>query len=959
MVCPFGKAVFLSMSDDLIRIYGAREHNLRDLSLELPRNKLVVFCGVSGSGKSSLAFDTIYAEGQRRYVESLSAYARQFLGTMLRPAVDHIEGLSPAIAIDQKSASGNPRSTVATITEIYDYLRVLFARAGEPHCYKCGVPVTASTPQMIVDRILALEDETRVLIMSPARRQPDETWQQVVRDTRRAGFARIRLDGEIIPLDQPMDLGEEDHTLEVVVDRLTIHERTRARLADSVETALAFSTGTVIAAVVDGEELRFSTAYACHQCGTPVGELTPQLFSFNSPQGMCPGCGGLGFIRDIDPNLFVSDPTKSILGGALQPFGDVRSGHLRQTLTDLARHYEFDLDTAWQDLTRQVREVVLYGSGGEEISFTYETVKGRKITYKKPFNGLVTSSKKRYESSESRGEKQYLERYVGELPCPDCQGARLRPEALAVSFAGRNIAELTKLDVASALQFLNEITLSARQGVIAAEVLKEVTARLQFMLDVGVGYLGLDRAAPTLSGGEAQRIRLATQIGSGLAGVMYILDEPSIGLHQRDQEKLLETLFRLRDLGNTLIVVEHDEATMRRADYVVEFGPGAGVRGGEITYAGDIAGMLAAPESLTGRYLSGAREIPVPAYRRKPGDPAAGRVGNYLRLKNAHAHNLQHLDVIIPLGLLVCVTGVSGSGKSTLVHDVIYRALRRRLHRSQEPPGKYEAISGLEFLDKVINIDQSPIGRTPRSNPATYAHVFGPLRDLFAATPEAQVRGYKSGRFSFNVRGGRCELCQGDGTMRVEMHFLPPVFVACEQCGGSRYNRETLQVRYKGKNIAEVLDMTVAEALVHFENVPQIARVLRMLNDVGLEYVRLGQPGTTLSGGEAQRLKLARELAKIGTGNTLYVLDEPTTGLHFADVEKLLQVLERLVDAGNTVLVIEHHLDVIKTADHVIDLGPEGGAAGGRIVAQGSPEQVAQNPASHTGRYLRRVLPES
>jgi excinuclease ABC subunit A len=937
------------MSDDRIHIYGAREHNLRDLSLELPRNKLVVFCGVSGSGKSSLAFDTIYAEGQRRYVESLSAYARQFLGAMTRPAVDHIDGLSPAIAIDQKSASSNPRSTVATITEIYDYLRVLFARAGEPHCYKCGVPVSASTPQMIVDQIAALGEDTKVLIMAPVSRQPGETWVQVLREIRRAGFARIRLDGEVTALDQPLDLGDAEHTLEVVVDRVTIHERTQARLADSVETALAFSNGTVIAGIVDGEALRFSTDYSCHQCGTPVGELTPQLFSFNSPHGMCPTCGGLGFIRDIDPNRFVADQSKSVLQGALAPFGDVKSGHLLQTLTDLSRHYDFDLDTPWRDLPRQVREVILYGSEGEDISFTYETVKGRKITYKKPFHGLVTASKKRYQTSESANEKQYLERYVAELPCPECQGARLRPEALAVSFARKNIAELTKLDVAAALQFFREITLSPRQGVIAAEVLKEITARLQFMQDVGVSYLGLDRAAPTLSGGEAQRIRLATQIGSGLAGVMYILDEPSIGLHQRDQEKLLETLFRLRDLGNTLIVVEHDEATIRRADHVVEFGPGAGVQGGEITYAGDVAGMLKAPTSLTGKYLSGTKQIPVPRYRRKPS-------GKALRVKNAHEHNLQGLEVEIPLGLLVCVTGVSGSGKSTLVHDVIYKALRRHLHRSQEPPGRYESLTGLEHLDKVIDIDQGPIGRTPRSNPATYAHVFGPLRDLFAATPEAQMRGYKSGRFSFNVRGGRCELCQGDGTTRVEMHFLPPVFVPCEQCGGSRYNRETLQVRYKGKHIAEVLDMTVAEAHVHFENVPQIARILRMLNDVGLDYIRLGQSGTTLSGGEAQRLKLARELAKIGTGNTLYVLDEPTTGLHFADVERLLQVLERLVDAGNTVLIIEHNLDVIKTADHVIDLGPEGGAEGGRIIAQGAPEQVAKVEASHTGRYLRGVL---
>ncbi|MEN6641859.1 MAG: excinuclease ABC subunit UvrA [Armatimonadia bacterium] len=939
------------MSDELIHIYGAREHNLRDLTLTIPRNKLVVFCGVSGSGKSSLAFDTIYAEGQRRYVESLSPYARQFLGTMMRPAVDHIDGLSPAIAIDQKTASSNPRSTVATITEIYDYLRVLFARAGEPHCYLCGVPVKASTPQMIVDQILALGEETRVLILSPVSRQPGETWVQVIREARRAGFARVRIDGEVTPLDTPIDLGDEEHTLEVVVDRLVLHERTQARLADSVETALAYSSGTIIAGIVDGEEIRFSTHYACHQCGTPVGELTPQLFSFNNPHGMCPGCGGLGFIRDMDPNLFVADAGRSILQGALQPFGDVKSGHLLQTLTDLSKHFTFDLDAPWRDLPRQVREVILYGSDGEEIEFTYETVKGRKISYKKPFNGLVTASRKRYQASESN-EKQFLERYVAELPCPDCKGMRLRPEALAVGFANHNIGEIARMDVMSGLKFFNEVSLSPRQGIIAAEVLKEITSRLQFMADVGVGYLTLDRAAPTLSGGEAQRIRLATQIGSGLAGVMYILDEPSIGLHQRDQERLLQTVFRLRDLGNTLIVVEHDEMTIKAADHVVEFGPGAGIRGGEVTFSGKVEEMLKSPTCLTGKYLSGAKEIPVPRYRRKATD-------KYLTVRGAHEHNLKHVDVSIPLGTFTCVTGLSGTGKSTLVHDVIYKALRRRLHKSLEPPGKYGSIEGMEHLDKVINIDQSPIGRTPRSNPATYAHVFGPLRDLFAATPEAQVRGYKPGRFSFNVRGGRCELCQGDGTIRVEMHFLPPVYVACEQCGGSRYNRETLQVRYKGKNIAEVLDMTVAEALEHFENVPQIARVLRMLNDVGLDYVRLGQSGTTLSGGEAQRMKLARELAKIGTGNTMYVLDEPTTGLHFADIERLLQVLERLADAGNTVLVIEHNLDVIKTADYVIDMGPEGGAAGGKIIAQGTPEQVAKIAGSHTGKYLRDVLPGS
>lgn len=937
------------MSEDWIRIYGAREHNLRDLTLELPRHKLIVFCGVSGSGKSSLAFDTIYAEGQRRYVESLSAHARQLLGMMQRPAVDHIEGLSPAIAIDQRSASANPRSTVATLSEIYDYLRVLFARAGEPHCYKCGLPVFAYTPQMIVDKIMAFGENTLVLILAPVKRAPGESWTQILKEIRRAGFARIRLDGEIVSLDQPLDLGDEEHALEVVVDRITLRAGTRARLADSVETALAFSRGYVIVAAEGGEEQRFSTHYACPQCGTPIGELTPQLFSFNNPQGMCSTCSGLGYIRDMDPHRFIADPTKSILQGALEPYGDVKSGRLRQILTDLARHYQFDLDTPWQELPRHIQEVILFGSDDEKITFTYETVQGRTITYKKPFAGLVSASRRRYHTSESENERQYLERYVAELPCPDCGGTRLRPEALAVTFAEKNIAEVTRMDVSSALRFFQQIELSARQSIIAEAALKEIIARLRFMQDVGLGYISLDRAAATLSGGEAQRIRLATQIGSGLAGVIYILDEPSIGLHPRDQEKLLETLFRLRDLGNTLIVVEHDEMTIRRADYVVEFGPGAGIQGGQIVYAGDVQGMLQAPASLTGQYLNGTRAIAVPPYRRQPKGP-------YLEIKGACEHNLQHIDVKIPLGLFVCITGVSGSGKSTLVHDVLYKALRRRLHRSQERPGKHEAIKGVEYLDKIINIDQSPIGRTPRSNPATYVQVFGPIRELFAATPEAQIRGYKASRFSFNVRGGRCELCQGEGTVRVEMHFLPPVYIPCEQCGGTRYNRETLQIRYKGKNIAEVLEMTVAEALEHFENVPSIARILRMLRDVGLDYIKLGQSAPTLSGGEAQRLKLARELARVGTGRTLYVLDEPTTGLHFADVEKLLGVLERLVEAGNTVIVIEHNLDVIKTADWIIDLGPEGGEGGGRIVAEGPPEQIAQTKASYTGRYLQRLL---
>jgi excinuclease ABC subunit A len=937
------------MSDDLIHIYGAREHNLQDLTLTLPRQRLIVFCGVSGSGKSSLAFDTIYAEGQRRYVESLSTYARQFLGTMSRPAVDHIDGLSPAIAIDQKSASSNPRSTVATITEIYDYLRVLYARAGQPYCPQCAVPIAAATPQGIVDQVLALGEGVRVMLLAPVTPEPGETLRQAIKDARRGGFARVRLDGEIIPLDQPIDLDDENHTLEVVIDRLVVQERGRARLADSVEAALAYSGGTLVVTELEGPEHRYSTSYACPQCAFGLTELTPQLFSFNSPHGMCPTCDGLGTVRDMDPDRFVAEPGASILEGALAPFGDVRGEHLLQTLSALARHYDFDLATPWRELPRRVREALLYGSEGEEIAFTYETSKGRQVQYRKAYSGLINASRQRYQDTHSNNERELLERYVAEMPCPDCHGARLRPEALAVRFAGFRISEIIALDVRGALDLFTGLNLPSPQSVIAAELVKEITARLRFMAEVGVGYLGLDRPAPTLSGGEAQRIRLATQIGSGLAGILYILDEPSIGLHPRDQEKLLATLFALRELGNTLVVVEHDPATIRQADYVVEFGPGAGVRGGQITYAGDVAGLLACPTSPTGNYLSGRLRLGTPTYRRRRSD-------RVLKVRGATANNLQSLDVDIPLGTLTCVTGVSGSGKSTLVHDVIYAALRRKLHRSRGPVGAHQSLQGLEHLDKVIDIDQGPIGRTPRSNPATYTQVFGPIRDLFAATPEAQVRGYKPGRFSFNVRGGRCELCQGDGLTRVEMHFLPPVFVPCEQCGGARYNRETLQVRYKGKNIAEVLDLTVAEALDLFENVPPISRTLRTLYEVGLDYLRLGQPATTLSGGEAQRVKLARELARIGTGNTLYVLDEPTTGLHFVDIEKLLQVLERLVDAGNTVLVIEHHLDVIRMADYVLDLGPEGGAQGGAMVAAGTPEEVAAHPRSYTGAFLREVL---
>ena len=883
-------------------------------------------------------------------MESLSTYARQFLGTMNRPAVDHIDGLSPAIAIDQKSASGNPRSTVATVTEIHDFLRVLYARTGQPYCPRCNIPVNAATPQQIVDNITALGEAKRVILMAPRIRELGEKWVQVLREARRGGFARIRLDSEIVRLDQPIDLDESaEYTIDIVVDRVQTGAGSLSRLADSVETALALGKGVVIVQEVDGEEHRFSTRYACPECELAIPELTPQLFSFNSPHGMCERCDGLGYVRDINPELFVADGTRSILDGALQPYGDVTNPHLRHILDGLAAGYGFDLSTPWNDLPEEVRTVILHGSGGDKISFSYETSRGRHVEYAKEFEGLANAGKRRYKDSRSNGEKHYLERYVADLPCPACGGRRLRPEALAVRFEGKTIADIAAMDVTAALSFFAAVKLDKTRSVIARELLKEISSRLRFMTDVGVGYLSLDRPAPSLSGGEAQRIRLATQMGSGLAGILYILDEPSIGLHPRDQEKLLAALFNLRDLGNTVIVVEHDSATIEAADHVVEFGPGAGIRGGELIFSGTVADMKASDVSLTGRYLAGKLAIPTPGYRRTCKDAV-------LDVRRAAAHNLKSVDVQIPLGCFVCVTGVSGSGKSTLVHDVIYRSLKRHLHNSTEPPGAHESIIGLEHVDKIINIDQNPIGRTPRSNPATYVQIFGPIRDLFAATPEAQVRGYKPGRFSFNVRGGRCEACQGDGTVRVEMHFLPPVYVPCEQCGGSRYNRETLQVRYKGKSIAQVLDLTVAEALELFENVPHIERVLRTLYEVGLDYIKLGQPAPTLSGGEAQRLKLARELAKIGTGRTLYVLDEPTTGLHFADIEKLLAVLERLVDAGNTVLVIEHNLDVVKCADYVIDLGPEGGSGGGMVVAAGTPEEVAKKQQSYTGRYLKTVL---
>jgi excinuclease ABC subunit A len=935
------------MAHESIRVYGAREHNLKDVTLEIPRDALVVFCGVSGSGKSSMAFDTIYAEGQRRYVESLSTHARQVLGVMARPQVDHIDGLSPAIAIDQKSASSNPRSTVATITEIHRYLRVLYARLGRPHCYQCGQEIAAYTVQQIVDRVLTLPERTRLLVLAPLSAETKQ--RDALRAARRAGYIRARVDGEVVDLSEGVDLKGDGHKLEIVIDRLVVDANLRSRLADSVELALSEGDDTTIISVLGGEDMIFSTRFACPTCGITFPPMTPAMFSFNSPMGMCPACGGLGTREDIDPDLFVADPNQSLLNGALEILGHARTPHVEHLLRGLAKHYGFDLKTPWRELSEQARRVVLYGSGEDKIDFSYVTRGGHEYSYTKPFEGLIPASERRRKETRSKAGRDFYSRFYAQVTCPDCQGTRLRREALSVLIGGRNLAEVTALDVESALDFFEQLDLGNTGGVIAAELLREVRARLSFMKQVGVGYLTLDRAAPSLSGGEAQRIRLATQMGSGLAGVLYILDEPSIGLHLRDHDRLLQTVIDLRDLGNTVLVVEHDPMTIEAADYVVEFGPGAGVRGGEVIYSGDVAGMKASPKSITGRYLTGELEMPLPEFRRRGN-------GRHLEIRGASEHNLRNVNVDIPLGSLVCVTGVSGSGKSTLVHDVLYAALRKRLYDSTERVGAHKSILGVEHIDKIINIDQSPIGRTPRSNPATYSGVFAHLRTLFASTPEAKVRGYKPGRFSFNVRGGRCEACEGDGVVKIEMDFLPDVYVPCDQCGGTRYDRETLQVRYKGKNIADVLGLTISEALDLMQNLPQIERILRTLKEVGLDYLTLGQSATTLSGGEAQRVKLARELSKIGTGQTLYLLDEPTTGLHFADIEKLMEVLNRLVDAGNTVLVIEHNLDVIRRADWVIDLGPEGGKGGGQVVATGTPEEVAKSKASHTGHFLREVL---
>ncbi len=933
-------------------VHGAREHNLKDVTVSLPRNSLICVTGLSGSGKSSLAFDTIYAEGQRRYVESLSAYARQFLQMMEKPDVDSIDGLSPAISIDQKTTSRNPRSTVGTVTEIYDYLRLLFARVGRPHCPICGRPIAGQSIESIVDQVLRLPEGTKFTINAPVVRDRKGEYKDLLEQLRGEGFTRVKVDGQERLLEEEIELDKKfKHTIEVVVDRLSMKSDLRHRLTDSVETALALAEGLVTVAVVDGEELTFSERFACPEHGVGLPELQPRIFSFNSPHGACPRCTGLGAQQEIDPDLLVPDPELSIAEGALVPWSVGNSTYYESVIQAIADRYEIDIDKPWRELTEEQQNLFLYGTSGDKVYVTYRNRMGRRRAYMLAFEGIVPSLERRYKETDSAGQRERIEEYMSFRPCPVCKGARLKPEVLAVTVGGRNIHEFTQMSVTRAIEFLDGLELSETEQLIGNRIIKEIRERLTFLSDVGVGYLQLDRAAATLSGGEAQRLRLATQIGSQLVGVLYILDEPSIGLHQRDNAKLIGTLERLQSLGNTVLVVEHDEQMMRSADWLVDMGPGAGEHGGHVVAEGPADEVEKVKGSVTGQFLSGKRAIAVPDRRTED-------LGSFW-VRGASQHNLKSIDVEFPVGKFVCVTGVSGSGKSTLVNEIVYKALANRLHRMRVKPGEHLGCEGIECYDKVIDIDQSPIGRTPRSNPATYTDLFTPIRELYAQTPDAKVRGYKQGRFSFNVRGGRCETCKGDGTIKIEMHFLPDVYVPCETCGGKRYNRETLEVRFKGKSIAEVLEMSVEDALKFFSKIPKIRRRLQTLHDVGLDYIKLGQPATTLSGGEAQRVKLAKELSKIATGKTLYILDEPTTGLHFADIEKLLEVLQRLVDAGNTVLVIEHNLDVIKQADWVVDLGPEGGEAGGEVIATGTPEQVADVEESYTGRFLRELLPSA
>ena len=939
--------------NDKIIIKGARENNLKNVNLTIPRDKLVVFTGLSGSGKSSLAFDTIYAEGQRRYVESLSAYARQFLGQMDKPDVDSIDGLSPAISIDQKTTSKNPRSTVGTVTEIYDYLRLLWARVGVPHCPKCGKEIVRQTIDQIVDRVEALGEGTRFVVLSPIVRDKKGEHVKVFEDARKQGFVRVRIDGILYDLSEQIALEKnKKHTIELVVDRLVIREGQRRRITDSIETACAHSGGLVIIHLPDsGEELNFSQNYACEDCGISLSELEPRMFSFNNPAGACPDCTGLGFQLIADEDLVIPDKTKSIFDGAIQASGwsSARTDSIfRMYFEALAQKYHFSLTVPVQELPREAMDVILYGTKGEKLKMTYNRGNGMGIL-EQPFEGILNNISRRFRETQSDAARKELEECMATAPCPRCHGNRLSEIASAVTVGGIGIMDFCRMSIGQELEFMNNLRLEGNMAIVASQIVREIQVRLRFLKDVGLQYLTLSRAASTLSGGESQRIRLATQIGSSLMGVLYILDEPSIGLHQRDNDKLLGTLQHLRDLGNTLIVVEHDEDTMRVADYIVDVGPGAGSHGGEIVAAGTLEEICKEPRSVTGQYLTGVKKIPVPAVRRKGN-------GNHLRVEGASENNLKDVDVSVPLGTLTCVTGVSGSGKSSLVNEVLNKTLLGKLNHARVRPGTCKCVCGMEHLDKVIDIDQSPIGRTPRSNPATYTGLFNDIRDLFASTNDAKIRGYGPGRFSFNVKGGRCEACGGDGLVKIEMHFLADVYVPCEVCQGQRYNRETLEVRYKGKNIAQVLDMTAEEAAEFFENLPKIHRKAQTLVEVGLGYIKLGQSSTTLSGGEAQRVKLATELARVSTGRTIYILDEPTTGLHAADVHKLIEVLQQLVDAGNTVLVIEHNLDVIKTADYIIDLGPEGGDEGGYVVATGTPEDVAKINGSYTGEYLKKYL---
>ena len=935
-----------------IKIRGARAHNLKNINVDIPRDKLVVITGLSGSGKSSLAFDTIYAEGQRRYVESLSSYARQFLGQMDKPDVDQIDGLSPAISIDQKTTSHNPRSTVGTVTEIYDYLRLLFARAGHPHCPKCGRPITQQTVDQMMDQIKELPERTKLLIMAQVVRGKKGEHKKILAHIRHEGYVRVRVDGEVMDVSEDIQLEKnKKHTIEVVIDRLVVREGMETRLADSLETALKLGDGVAYVQIVGGKLLMFSENFACVECGISLPEITPRMFSFNNPYGACPVCTGLGSHMEFDEELVLPDPSLSVGGGVFAPLSKNLHSYAMCVMKAILENRGYTLETPWQDIDKKTQQVLLHGSGEEKFKFRYTNMFGEDKEYFVPFEGVMPLLSRRYHETDSDEMRESYENYMTEIPCKACHGARLKPETLAVTVGGKNIDEVTRMTIRQADDFFQQLTLSPREQKIAAQILKEIHARLNFLLNVGLDYLTLARSAGTLSGGEAQRIRLATQIGSGLQGVLYVLDEPSIGLHQRDNNRLLATLKHLRDLGNTLIVVEHDEDTMYAADHIIDIGPGAGAHGGQVVAEGTAEEIKKNPNSITGAYLARRKFIPVPA-KRRPGN------GKFLEVVGAAENNLKNINVRFPLGTLTLVTGVSGSGKSTLVNEILYKGIASRLYHAKGKPGKHKKIKGLDNIDKIIDIDQQPIGRTPRSNPATYTGVFDAIRELFSQTSEARMRGYKAGRFSFNVKGGRCEACRGDGILKIEMHFLPDVYVPCEVCKGARYNRETLEVRYKGKNISEVLDMTIDEAVEFFANVPRIARKLKIIQDVGLGYIKLGQPATTLSGGEAQRVKLATELSRRSTGKTLYILDEPTTGLHTADIHKLLDILQRLVDGGDTVVVIEHNLDVIKTADYIIDLGPEGGDKGGTIVAAGRPEDIVKVPASYTGKFLKPLLDE-